>query len=87
MGLVRFTLAPVALLVHSSYGARSMGALASVEAFCVLSGIYMVAVYYTKYLTALRPLADVSCVAGATVSTYLAQGRPRGNDLGLFNLF
>ncbi|MCA6112788.1 acyltransferase family protein [Bradyrhizobium cenepequi] len=99
MGFVRFTLALVVLLAHSGYGATSIGALASVEAFFVLSGIYMAAAYHSKYgLMAngtllfyanrvLRLWPTYLVLLALTASTYLALGRPRGDQLQLFNLF
>lgn len=49
MGIVRFYLALIVLLAHAGFGLSTIGALAAVQAFFVLSGMYMAAVYTSKY--------------------------------------
>ncbi|MCB1539198.1 MAG: acyltransferase [Rhodospirillales bacterium] len=49
MGFVRFFLALLVLVSHTGYAMRDIGPLAAVEAFFVLSGLYMAAVYTTRY--------------------------------------
>lgn len=49
MGVVRFLLAIIVVLAHAGFPMESIRALGSVQAFFVLSGVYMAAVWTTKY--------------------------------------
>lgn len=49
MGIIRFSLALIVLMAHAGFGLRTIGALAAVQAFFILSGMYMAAVYTSKY--------------------------------------
>lgn len=49
MGIIRFYLALIVLLAHAGFGLRTIGALAAVQALFILSGMYMAAVYTSKY--------------------------------------
>lgn len=78
---------------------RSIGALGSVQAFFVLSGMYMAAVWHTKYSLmpqgagyfyynrALRLWPTYLFLLALTFLVYVALGRPASGDDLLFNLF
>jgi peptidoglycan/LPS O-acetylase OafA/YrhL len=99
MGIIRFALAIVVVLGHVGYGAQTIGGLASVQAFFVLSGIYMAAVYRSKYgampngaLTffynrALRLWPTYLLLLVLTLVAYIAFGRPQSGDMEIFRLF
>ncbi|MDO5896970.1 acyltransferase family protein [Agrobacterium sp. Azo12] len=99
MGLVRFTLALVVLASHAGFWTHSIGARASVQVFFVLSGLYMAAVYTTKYHQAvhgarifylnraLRLWPTYLLLLVMTASVWLVAGSYIGNDELIFNLF
>lgn len=107
MGLVRFALALIVLMTHSGYAVftfsgiqfATIGALASVQVFFVLSGVYMAAVWQTKYNKldngmiyffinrALRLWPTYICLMALTLLAYILLGHPAVGDMQLFTLF
>jgi peptidoglycan/LPS O-acetylase OafA/YrhL len=99
MGLVRFTLALVVLASHAGAWSQSIGARASVQVFFVLSGLYMAAVFTTKYRhadnsartfylnRALRLWPTYLFLLALTAVVWLSVGNVIGNDELIFNLF
>lgn len=99
MGLVRFTLALIVLASHAGAWQYSIGARASVQVFFVLSGLYMAAVYTTKYHRAdhsvrtfylnraLRLWPTYLFILALTAVVWFTLGRWIGNDELIFNLF
>lgn len=99
MGAVRFVLASIVLAFHAGFGSRTVGGLGSVEAFFVLSGTYMAAVYQTKYslisdgirqfyfnrLLRLWPIYIFSVVL--TLAAYLGLGHPLESGTHFFDIF
>jgi peptidoglycan/LPS O-acetylase OafA/YrhL len=99
MGQVRFALALIVLVSHAGYTMNTIGSLCSVQAFYVLSGIYMAAVWNTKYSKIqngtkyflfnrfLRLWPTYITLLILTFLVYEGFGRPTGNDDYLFTLF
>ena len=96
MGFVRFALAVIVLISHAGYQEGSIGALASVEAFFILSGTYMCAVWRTRYAgmpsrifftsRAMRLWPTYLTIFLFTFLCYLIWGAQL-NDNNLFDLF
>lgn len=99
MGIIRFALALIVVASHTGYSYQSIGALASVQAFFVLSGVYMAAVYTSKYSLrergaiyfyynrALRLWPTYIALLALTILVYWVFGATITNDSKLFNLF
>lgn len=99
MGAIRCVLAIIVLLSHAGFPAKTIGALASVQAFFVLSGIYMAAVYTTRY--GLMPRGAILfylnrfmrlwptylMLLALTALAYVALGQPDDGDDRIFDLF
>jgi peptidoglycan/LPS O-acetylase OafA/YrhL len=58
MGAVRFFLALIVLMAHAGLSVHTIGSLAAVQAFFILSGMYMAAVYTAKYSRVPRSARD-----------------------------
>jgi peptidoglycan/LPS O-acetylase OafA/YrhL len=99
MGLIRFTLALIVLAGHAGLWSHSIGSRASVQVFFVLSGIYMAAVYTTKYShaehsartfylnRALRLWPTYLFLLALTALVWIIAGDAIGNSELIFDLF
>lgn len=98
MGVVRFSLAIVVLMDHAGFPMYTIRGLASVEAFFILSGTFMAAVWQTKYcrLGSSRPFylnrimrlwPTYLLLVALTCAAYVLLGRPSSGHRQMFNLF
>lgn len=99
MGIIRFLLAMVVLASHAGFWTDSIGARASVQVFFVLSGLYMAAVYTTKYRVAehgartfylnrsLRLYPTYLFLLLLTAVVWYIAGDLIGNEEFIFNIF
>lgn len=99
MGFIRFFLAFLVLAGHSGIYAQNIGPLMAVQLFFVLSGVYMAAVYTTKYSRleggvglfylnrGLRLWPTYLLVLAATAIAAMTVGRSLPDDYHVFSLF
>lgn len=99
MGIVRLLLALIVLADHAGFWRDSIGARASVQVFFVLSGLYMAAVYTTKYSVsehgvrtfyinrALRLFPTYLFLLILTFVVWYSFGSIIGNEYFIFNIF
>jgi peptidoglycan/LPS O-acetylase OafA/YrhL len=99
VGVVRFLLACVVVGGHLQTPIQNIGALAAVQVFFVLSGVYMTAVYSTKYSRVqggqslfyinrfLRLWPAYIILLGATFAVFALAGNAVPADSGIFTIF